>query len=883
MMKVMKLPKAYEASLYETDIYALWEKGQCFVANPDSNKEHYSISMPPPNETGTLHIGHALFITLQDILARHARQQGKDVLWLPGTDHAALPVNALIEKALADEGTNKHQIGRDEFLRRTREFVGNSRENINMQIRAMGASVDWTRSRYTLDEALNRCVNETFVKMFNDGLIYRGHRIVNWDPNLETNVSDDEVEYTEEQGKFYTFQYGPFQISTARPETKFGDKYVVMHPDDERYKDYKHGDTFEAEWINGPITATIIKDESVDPEFGTGVMTITPWHSQIDFEIAERHNLDKEQIIDFHGNLLPIAGEFAGMPITDVRDKIVDKLAGKGLVVNIDENYVHNVALNSRGKGKIEPQIRLQWFIDVNKPVIDWKGKSCSLKEVMQAVIRDQDIEIIPERFEKIYFHWIDNLRDWCISRQIWWGHRIPVWYRTDTDGREEQYVGVQPPTDESEGFHEWQQDPDTLDTWFSSALWTWSTLIDPALAEDYSLSLEDLLARSKDFQTYHPTSVMETGWDILFFWVARMILATTYTTGQIPFKQVYLHGLVRTEQGKKMSKSSPETIIDPLEVIPEFGTDALRLALIQGMSAGNDQRLGKGKILANRNFCNKLWNIARFIEDLVGDETSREGAQPETAADHWVLSKLQQSQEKIEADLDNFRFSEAYETLYHFIWDDVADWYIEASKAQPNKALLAYLLEAIITLAHPFAPFLTETIWQTLAWEEGTILATRELEKSAKFDAKKAEEFGELQAIITEARFITKALKVSGSTLYHRGEPFLDENASLISRLARLQAVEAIEEGDGLNLTSTSYKCWLDIDRSVALAYVVELESQAAKQGAIIAQLEGRLGNKNYVDNAPKQVVEQSREQLAEAKQLLESINASIERFKNA
>ncbi|HSX36564.1 MAG TPA: valine--tRNA ligase, partial [Patescibacteria group bacterium] len=713
----MKLPKVYEANQYESDIYALWEKSGAFVADPDSHKEHFSIAMPPPNETGTLHIGHALFLTLQDIIARHERQKGKDVLWLPGTDHAALATNAIIEKEFSERGKSKHEVGREAFLARVVEFVGTSRENINSQIRAMGSSVDWTRTRYTLDEALNRCVNEVFVKMYKDGLIYRGHRIVNWDPNLETNVSDDEVEYREEQGKFYTFQYGPFQISTARPETKFGDKYVVMHPDDKRYEKYKHGDTFDAEWINGPVKATVIKDEAVDPKFGTGVMTITPWHDATDFDIAERHQLDREQIIDFHGKLLPIAGEFKGLGIEEARPKIVEKLDGKGLLVKTDENYTHNVAHNSRGGGVIEPQIRLQWFVDVNKPAVDWKGKQRSLKEVMQAVINDGDIEIVPKRFEKVYFHWIDNLRDWCVSRQIWWGHRIPVWYRTDTDGREETYVGVLPPTDKSEGWHEWEQDPDTLDTWFSSALWTWSTLINPTLAADYSLSLEELLKQSQDFQTYHPTSVMETGWDILFFWVARMILATTYATGQVPFKTVYLHGLVRTEEGKKMSKSNPETIIDPMEVIPEYGTDALRLALVHGMSAGNDQRLGRSKIVANRNFANKLWNIARYTEDTVGDGQKREEPKPASAADHWVLSKLQQSTEVVGKHLDNYGFSEAYDELYHFVWDDVADWYIEASKGSPNKPLLAYVLEAVLTLAHPFAPFVTETIWQTLAW----------------------------------------------------------------------------------------------------------------------------------------------------------------------
>lgn len=876
----MNLPKVYEPGLYEGDIYALWEKSGVFTADPNSHKEHFSISMPPPNETGTLSLGHALFLTLQDILCRHARQRGKDVLWLPGTDHAALAVNAIIEKKLAEEGTDKHAVGRDQFLQRTRDFVGNSRDTMLGQMRAMGASADWSRLRYTLDDALNRCVNEIFVKMYNDGLIYRGHRIVNWDPNLETTVSDDEVVYKEEKAQFYTFQYGPFQISTARPETKFGDKYVVMHPDDKRYAQYKEGNTFEAEWINGKVVATVIKDEAIDPKFGTGVMTITPWHSMVDFEIAERHGLDKEQIIDFHGKLLPIAGEFAGIPIGEARPKIVEKLKGKGLLVKVDENYVHNVAINDRGKGVIEPQIRLQWFVDVNKPVVGWKGKQHSLKEVMQMVVRDGDIKIMPARFEKVYFHWIDNLRDWCISRQIWWGHRIPVWYRTDTDGREETYVGVQPPTDESEGWNEWEQDPDTLDTWFSSALWTWSTLVDQNLAQDYSLSLNDLLKRSPDFQAYHPTSVMETGWDILFFWVARMILSTTYATGQIPFKDVYLHGMVRAEDGKKMSKSRPESIIDPLTVIPKYGTDALRMALIMGVSPGNDQNWGWGKIEANRNFCNKLWNIARYIETTVGDQTSRQEAEPITAADHWVLSKLQRYQQNIMFDLDNYRFSEAYERLYHFVWDDVADWYIEVSKTEPNKPLLAYALEQILLLAHPFAPFVTETIWQTLAWEQDSVLAGRQLQAVQSSDRKLAEEFTDLQSIVTEVRYILRALKVSGITLYYTDVPFLTANAAAIKRLTGLQAVTEVRDGSGMNLTSTKYPCWLDIEKGAARDYVTELQAKQTRQAEVIKQLEGRLANKEYVKHAPRQVVDQTKQQLDEARQLLDTLNKEIVRF---
>lgn len=888
----MKLPKVYEPQQYEKDIYALWEKGGAFTADPTSKKERFSISMPPPNETGTLSLGHALFLTLQDIMARYHRLKGEDVLWLPGTDHAALPVNAIIEKKLAEEGTNKHEVGRDEFLRRTREFVAGSRGTMLGQMRAMGASADWSRLRYTLDDALSRSVAEIFTKMYNDGLIYRGYRIVNWDPNLETTVSDDEVVYQEEQAAFYTFKYGPFEIGTARPETKFGDKYVVMHPDDERYAQYKDGDTFEAEWINGPITATIIKDEMVDPSFGTGVMTITPWHSQVDFELAEKRNLDREQIIDFHGKLLPIAGEFAGMDIKDARAKIVEKLDKKGLLVSEDKKYVHNIAINDRGKGVIEPQIKLQWFVDVNKKAVEWQGKTCSLKEVMQQVVRGGDINIVPDRFNKIYFNWIDNLRDWCVSRQIWWGHRIPAWYRTDTDGKIETYVGLTPPTDQSEGWHEWEQDPDTLDTWFSSALWTWSTLIDQDLAKDMSIPLEELLKRSPDFQAYHPTNVLETGWDIIFFWVARMILMTTYATGQIPFKTIYLHGMIRAADGKKMSKSRPESIVDPLDVIGEYGTDALRMGLIMGVSPGNDQNWSTGKIEANRNFCNKLWNIARYIEDRL--ENTEKGAEkvseliknmkPETAADHWVLSTLQQSVIAIGDDLDNYRFSEAYDKLYHFVWDDFADWYVEASKAAPNPGLMAYALQSILQLAHPFAPFVTETIWQNLGWSSDTapLLVTSAWPEIKAGENKATQTFEQIKRTVTEIREISRALNVRKPTLYFSEDKhFFEDNAELLSKLAGLDSVVAAPaDVNGLHLTQIPYDCWLDIDLDKRQAYVKDLQAKAEEQKAVINRLKARLDNKSYVDNAPKEVVKQTEQQLEDARQLLENINAEADRF---
>lgn len=881
----MKLPKAYNPSDYERDIYDLWEKSGGFFADENSTKPTFSIAMPPPNETGTLSLGHALFLTLQDIMARHARQQGKDVLWLPGTDHAALAVNALIEKQLADEGTNKHEIGREEFLRRTREFVGNSRETMLGQMRAMGASADWSRLRYTLDDALNRMVNETFKKMYDAGVIYRGHRIVNWDPNLETNVSDDEMQHVEENTTFYTLQYGPFQIATARPETKFGDKYVVMHPDDERYKDYAHGDTFEAEWINGTITATVIKDEAIDMSFGTGVMTITPWHDHTDFEIAERHGLDKEQIIDLKGNLLPIAGEFEGMHIGEARAKIVDKLRKKGLVVN-EEPYTHNVAINERGRGKIEPQIRLQWFVDVNKPAVQWKGKTRSLKEVMKDVITSGDITITPKRFEKIYFQWIDNLRDWCITRQIWWGHRVPVWYRTHTDGREETFVGVQAPTDDSEGWNEWEQDPDTLDTWFSSALWTWSTLIDQEKAADYSLNLEELLKQSVDYQRYHPTDVMETGWDIIFFWVARMILSTTFVTGQIPFKKIYLHGMVRAEDGKKMSKSRPESIIDPLAVIPQYGTDALRMALIWGTSPGLDFNWSTPKIEATRNFANKLWNIARYIEGTLGDaRIDYKQMKLQTSDDHWVLAKLRVVADETAKDIEAFRFSEGFDRLYHFVWDDVADWYIEASKSEQNPTLLAYVLENILKLIHPYAPFVTETIWQTLDVTGSETLMSQswpEL-KEPKTDAKLVADFEAIRVIVSEARFITSRLGVQKCTLYYRDAEFLGANAAVIAKLAKLAGVVQVESGKGMHLTQTPFDCWLDIDSHTARQYAEKLEADKVSRAESIARLEARLGSKDYVKKAPKAIVGQTRAQLEEEKELLAKLEQEIQAFSQA
>ncbi len=866
----MNLPKTYDASNYEEDIYKLWEESGAFT--PKGSGDPFSIILPPPNATGKLHIGHAAMLAIEDSIARYQRMRGKNVLWLPGTDHAAIATNAIMERQLVSEGTDKYTVGRKEFLNRLADFVENSQATIRTQVKAMGSSLDWSRERYTMEPAMNRIVSEVFIKMAADDLIYRGHRIVNWDGVLQTTVSDDEIEYKEEKSTFYTFKYGPFEIGTARPETKFGDKYIVMHPDDERYKQYEHGQKIEVDWINGEVTATIIKDSEIDPEFGTGVMTITPWHSVVDFEIAERYKLDKQQIIDLHGNLLPIAGEFAGMHISEARPKLVAKMKELGLLVSEDTEYVHNVAFSDRGKAVIEPQIMEQWFVDVNKPAVIWKGKKRSFKEVMQTVIRDGDIEILPKRFEKTYFSWIDNLRDWCISRQIWWGHRIPAWYKPGEDGTHDVHVGYNAPDDSED----WRQDPDTLDTWFSSALWTWSTLISPEVALDDSNDLQAMLEKSPDFKTFHPTTLMETGYDLIFFWVARMILMTTYVTQQIPFETVYLHGLVRTKDGSKMSKSHPESIIDPLDVIPKYGTDAVRLSLLVGQAPGNDMKMSEEKIASYRNFCNKLWNIARFVEGVVGDDYDRNNPKPVTVADHWILSRLNETLASTEELMGSYEIGKAYESLYHFIWNDFADWYIEASKVNQNNSLLVYLLESTIKAVHPFAPFVTETIWDTLKWEK-TLLVSSDWPTPKPFNKPKAQDFENVINVVKEIRQIRATLNQRDLTLYYSEGKFLSEHGKVITKLSTILAVEKVSSGFGLHLSTTDDDSWLDVESSKITAYLKTLNNRREDQTKIIDNLKSRLANKKYLSNAPKELISQTKSQLTDAKQARDKTQQEI------
>lgn len=743
-----ELPKTYNHTETEDKIYRLWEKSGFF--NPDvcvkkgvtkKNAKPFSMVLPPPNVTGTLHMGHAAMLAIEDILARYHRMRGDKTLWLPGTDHASIATESKVEQLLLkSEGKTRHDLGREAFLERVNTFAQESHDTIVRQVKKMGASLDWSREAYTLDEPRTLAVRAAFKLLYDQGLIYQGERIVNWDPKLQTTVSDDEIEWQDEQTDFYELRYGPFIIGTTRPETKFGDKYVVVHPKDARYEQYSHGQQIQTEWLNGPVTATVIKDSAIDMKFGTGAMTITPWHDKTDFDIAERHGLKKEQIIDLKGKLLPIAGEYSGTHIAKARPLIVEKLKQKGLLKEIKQGYQHRVATNSRGGGIIEPQIMRQWFIDVNKEFLFHhaglktakKGQKTTLKKLMHGVVKNKEIDIIPKRFEKIYFHWIANLHDWCISRQIWFGHRLPVYYCTQENTKFETLNSPQVQNSKFQnrqffvsieepkkcllcGVCKPEQEQDTLDTWFSAGLWTFSTLGWPrALSRGKS-------AKGSDFRIYHPTSVLETGYDILFFWVARMILMSTVLAGQIPFKTVYLHGLVRDEKGRKMSKSLGN-IIDPVDMIAKYGADAARLSLIIGAAPGNDMKISDDKIRGYRNFSNKLWNIARFV--LLNMEGFQDGKKARLSLqDKKILKDFAEVMKKTTARVEAYQFSRAADSMYHYLWHTFADKILEQSKTaladsklkQSRQYTLLAILRDSLKILHPFMPFVTEALYQQL------------------------------------------------------------------------------------------------------------------------------------------------------------------------
>ncbi|MEY4440501.1 MAG: valyl-tRNA synthetase, valyl-tRNA synthetase [Candidatus Parcubacteria bacterium] len=717
-----KFLKPYEPKEVESNIYKFWEDTNFF--NPsvciekgvtDKNAEYYSIVLPPPNVTGVLHLGHAAMLAIEDAIVRFERMKGKKTLWVPGTDHAAIATQTKVEKLLQKEGIRKYDLGREEFLKRVQQFAQESHDTIATQIKAMGASVDWSREAFTLDRAREKAVHAAFKRMYDDGLIYRKEKVINWDPKGQTVISDDEIVYETRKSILYTFKYSPdfpIAISTTRPETKFGDTAVAVHPSDERYSQYV-GQTFDIEFAGEKLSIKIIADEHVEKEFGTGALGVTPAHSQIDYDMSVRHNLPIKQVITEYAKMQTSSELVNGLKVEEARTKTVEWLRENNLLIE-EKEMEQNVSTAERTGAIIEPLPKLQWFVDVNKKFklkqSNLNGISTdqevSLKELMQHVVSSGQIEILPDRFEKTYFHWIDNLRDWCISRQIWYGHQIPVWYKG-----EELVVG-EDPKDSS-----YTRDEDTLDTWFSSALWTFSTLGWPEQTED--------------FLNYHPTNLLETGYDIIFFWVARMILMSTYLLGEIPFKTVYLHGLVRDAKGKKMSKSVGNAV-DPIEMIEKYGADAVRMSLLVGVGPGSDMNFSEDKVRAYKKFANKIWNATRFVLEQTSDEDISQPSytSPEDQARIDEFSTLMQ---EITREFEEYKLYLVSEKLYHYFWHTFADIIIENSKkriqnpisdedTQSAKYLLRYLLTEQLKALHPFMPFITEEIWQTID-KDNTIL----------------------------------------------------------------------------------------------------------------------------------------------------------------
>jgi valyl-tRNA synthetase len=846
----MNLPKVYEPGAYEEDVYALWERSGAFV--PSTSGKTYSIVMPPPNANANLHIGYGLTAALEDIAARYHRLKGESVLLLPGADHAGFETQSVYEKHLAKEGKSRFDFSREDLYSQIFDFVALNRGSFESQMRKMGVGCDWSRFTFTLDDKIVHRAFATFKKMWDEGLIYRGERLVNYCTFHRTGFADVEVEHKEAKTPLYYIKYGPFELATTRPETKFGDTAVAVHPDDERYQQYV-GTVITVDGVNGPFDVQVIADDFVDRNFGTGVVKITPAHSFDDWEVAQRHNLPAKRIINHDGTMNHLTGRFEGLTVMEARQAVAKAMEEQGMLIKVDNNYENRVGVCYKCGTTIEPMLMEQWFINMQplaKRAID--------------VLEAGKITFYPEAKKDQLITYLKGLRDWNLSRQIAWGIPIPAFQNVDDhdDWIYDERVTEEIITVDGKTYH---RDADVFDTWFSSSSWPFATLGYPD---------------SDDFKRFYPLSLMETGGEILYPWVSRMIMLGLYVTNDIPFREVYIHGYVMAADGSKMSKSIGN-VVDPLPVIEQYGSDALRLGIINGRAAAVNRGYDPRKVEDGRNFCNKLWNIARYIEGLVGDTSEYNAPKPVSVADHWIISKLTTAQGRVSDLLDKYEFSEAYETLYHFIRDDLADWYIEASKAEPNQPLLKYLLEQVLLVTHPFAPFVTETIWQTLAWEQDSILATRELPEVIAFNSGSAGDFTELQTIITESRAILRALNATGVTLYHQDNSLLNQSGALVKRLARLANVTSVKDGNGLNLTSTSIVCWLDIDAATAQAYAAELVANYNKQSATISHLEGRLSNDDYVKNAPKKLVDETKDQLAEAQVVLGNIATEQERFK--
>ncbi len=836
-----ELSKTYNPSEVENEIYRRWEASGYF--NPDrlpgaKKRKPFVISMPPPNITGELHLGHALGMTIQDVLIRYHRMNGRAALWLPGTDHAAIATQVLVERDLRQQGIDPKSLGREKFLKNVWAWKAKYGGRIVGQVKRMGASADWSRERFTMDEGLTTAVQTAFVRLYHDGLIYRGERIINWCADCGTAVSDLEVDHQETPGKLWRLRYplsdgsGEIVVATTRPETMLGDTAVAVNPDDRRYHQMV-GKTVRLPIVGRDIP--IIADQRIDRDFGTGAVKVTPAHDPLDFDLGQTHKLPSIQVIGFDGLMTAAAGEqFAGQQVGAARAGVLAALQAAGAVTG-EEDYIHSVGYCSRSKTLIEPLASRQWFVAMSK-----------LAQPALAAVRRGKIKIVPARYTKIYYHWLGHIRDWNISRQIWWGHRLPVWYKTDDHEKNNPAVSLKHP---GSG---WVQDDDTLDTWFSSGLWTFSTLGWPK--------------NTADLKRFHPTDVMETGWDILFFWVARMVMLSLYFKKSIPFKTIYLHGLILDEQGKKMSKSKG-TGTDPLPLADKYGMDALRMSLIIGNTPGQDFRMYEKKIEVYRNFANKLWNIARYI---LSQPAAASSQQERSIADHWIQHRLDKTIATVtKGGLDRLDLSTAGQALYGFLWHDLADWYLEAAKISPNPAVLREVFKASLKLLHPFMPFITEHLWSFFG-EAGLLLVAPWPKAGKRADATAIKSFENIQRVVVAVRNFKAHSHMPVDAM---GEYVGSLPEKYLGGLSRVQLrgvtqLRVSAEVAPIVLGKTRFQ--------FPAIYVKKYESWRTKEREqlerYIATQHKKLSNERFTAHAPAEVVEQERAKLADAeRQLLE------------
>lgn len=867
-----ELDKQYSPQNVEDRTYKFWCDHKYFHAEVNPDKKPYTIVIPPPNITGQLHMGHALDETLQDILIRWRRMEGYETLWLPGTDHASIATEAKIVEAMRKEGITKEEIGREKFLERAWEWKAQYGGRIVEQLKKLGSSCDWDRERFTLDEGCSKAVREVFCKLYDKGLIYRGERIINWCPHCLTSISDAEVEYEDQAGHFWHLRYpfkdgsGYLELATTRPETLLGDTAVAVNPNDERYKDMV-GKTLILPIVHREIP--VIADDYVDIEFGTGVVKITPAHDPNDFEVGLRHNLEVINVLTPDAKIVDDYPKYAGMDRYEARKAIVEDLQAEGALVEI-EDYSHNVGTCYRCGTTVEPRVSKQWFVKMEplaKPAVE--------------VVRNGEVKFVPERFDKTYFHWMENIKDWCISRQLWWGHRIPAYYCDDCG---EVMVSAQEVHTCSKcGGHHVHQDPDTLDTWFSSALWPFSTLGYP----------DD----TKELEYFYPTDTLVTGYDIIFFWVARMIFSGVEHMGQVPFHTVLIHGLVRDAQGRKMSKSLGNGI-DPLLVIDQYGADALRFTLATGNAPGNDMRFSDEKVKASRNFANKLWNAARFVLMYLGNDYSYPGLPKDLAIeDKWILSKVNTLAKEVTDNLERFELGIAVAKLYDFIWDVFCDWYIEIAKirlqsgegADTAKAVLVYVLTDILKLLHPFMPFITEEIYQAIPHDTESIMISKwpEYDPTLSF----ADEEAQMEKIMDAIRAIrnrraemnippSKKSKVYVETAF---SDVFAVGSEFIKRLAYASDVEIADAfgdlGNTVTIVTNDAKIYIPLGDLVDFeAEAKRLQKELAAAEKKLAFINKKLDNPGFVNKAPEKVVQQNRDEAAKLTEKIANLRSSLE-----